>query len=260
MTEHVFLAEIHFGFSYDALMYRSFNVSLLAICIFVAGPASSFAQTATPPSEDTSSKEALLGQLTTLRDSFVSQVKAEGFQPSLPPPTIVLDNPPSYGRYEDDKNLLHIAAWAALAPEDQARFSRVAAMLGGGQTGEQTFDDGVHHWVFVHELSHWWQACQHKTGENHYSVEYGANRIAAAYWRLKDPAFMERTAKRMATVYEAMPNPIPEGQSPQTYFNENYEKLGPTPAYRWYQYSMVLKIQAEKPPPALLQTLQHPTY
>jgi len=201
-----------------------------------------------------------MGQLITLRDSFVNQVKAEGFQPSLPPPTVVLDNPPSYGNYEGDKNLLHIAAWAALTPEDQARFSRVAAMLGGGQTGEQTFEEGVHHWVFVHELGHWWQACQHKTGENHYSVEYGANRIAAAFWRLKDPTFMERTAKNMATVYAAMPNPIPEGQSPQAYFNDNYEKLGPTPAYRWYQYSMVLKVQAEEPLPSLLQALQHPTY
>jgi hypothetical protein len=90
-------------------MYRSFFVRLVAICIFVAVPASSSAQTATPPSEDASSKEALMGQLTALRDSFVNQVKAEGFQPSLPPPTIVVDNPPSYGRYEDDKNLLHIA-------------------------------------------------------------------------------------------------------------------------------------------------------
>lgn len=248
------------GISYSRRMYRGFYAHLMAICIFVAASASSSAQTAIPPSAGTSSSETLMGQLIALRDSFVNQIKAEGFQPSLPPPTIVLDNPPSYGTYENEKNVLHIADWAALAPEDQARFSRVAAMLGGGQTGEQIFEEGVHHWVFVHELSHWWQACQHKTGENHYSVEYGANRIAAAYWRLKDPAFMERTAKRMATVYAAIPNPIPEGQSPQTYFNDNYEKLGPTPAYRWYQDSMVLKIQAEKPIPSFLQTLQHPTY
>lgn len=59
---------------------------------------------------------ALLVQLTGLRDAFVSQVRAEGFKPSLPPPTLVLDNPPSCGNYEDDRNLLHIGAWSALTP------------------------------------------------------------------------------------------------------------------------------------------------
>lgn len=199
-------------------------------------------------------------QLTTLRDLFVAQVKAEGFQPSLAPPTIVLDNPPSYGRYEDDKNLLHIAVWTALTPDQQARFSRVATMVGAGQSAEQAFEEGVHHWVLVHELSHWWQACQHKTGENHYSVEYGANRIAASYWRLKDPAFMERTIRKMTTLSSTMPNPLPEGQSTEKFFNENYKKLGPTPAYIWFQYMMVLNLQAENPLPSLKETLQHPVY
>jgi hypothetical protein len=220
------------GISYHARMYRSFYVRLVAICIFVAVPTSSSAQTATPPSGDPSSSEALMGRLITLRDSFVNQVKADGFQPSLPPPTIVLDNPLAFGKYEKDKNLLHIAAWDALTPEDQALFSHLAAMIGGGQSAEQIFEEGVHQWAFVHELGHWWQACQHRIGENHYSVEYGANRIAAAYWRLNDPTFMERTAKNMATIYAAMPNPVPEGQSPQAYLNDNYQTLGPTPAYR----------------------------
>lgn len=200
-----------------------------------------------------------MAQLVALRDAFVNQIKAEGFQPSLPPPTIVLDNPPSYGNYENEKNLLHIAVWQALTPAQQARFSRLAAMLGQGQTGEQAFDDGVHHWVFVHELGHWWQACQHKIDESHYSVEYGANRIAAAYWRLKDPAFMDRTTKRMATVIATLPNPVPEDQPKEKYFDENYDKLGPTPAYIWFQYDMVLKVVSEKPLPSFRQALQQPT-
>jgi hypothetical protein len=209
---------------------------------------------------ESSPDEVVMPQLTALRDAYVSQIKAEGFRPSLPPPSIVLDNPPSYGNYEDDKNLLHIAVWSALTPEDQSRFSGLATRLGKGQTGEQLFEDGVHHWVFVHELGHWWQACAHKTGGNHYSVEYGANRIAAAYWRLKDPAFMQRTEEIMATLYPGMPDPVPEGQVKERFFNENYDKLGPTPAYRWFQYSMVLSVQAERPLPSLQQTLRNPTY
>jgi hypothetical protein len=209
---------------------------------------------------ESSPDEVAMAQLTSVRDAFVSQIKVQGFRPSLPAPTIVLDNPPSYGNFEDDKNLLHIAMWSALTPEQQSRFSRLAIRLGKGQTGEQAFEDSVYHWVFVHELGHWWQACGHRTGGNHYSVEYGANRIAAAYWRLKDPAFMQRTEEKMLTLYATMPNPVPEGQVKQRFFNENYDKLGPTPAYIWFQYSMVLGAQAESPLPSLQQTLRNPTY
>ena len=188
----------------------------------------------------------------------MNQLKAEGFQPSLAPPKIVLDNPPAYGRYEDDENILHISVWSALKPDQQARFDRLAAAIGGQQTGEQQFDESIHHWVFIHELSHWWQACQHKIGEDHYAVEYGANRIAAAYWRMKDPALMERTERRMAGVQSVLTSPVPAGKDEKQYFNQNYAELAPTRGYIWYQYSMVLKAQAEKPLPTLKQALQNP--
>jgi hypothetical protein len=241
-------------------MFPDWIVLLISGFLFMSAAAAQTAPTDTPPGAAFSSNEAVMAQLVALQSDFIATIKADGFQPSLPVPRIVLDNPPSYGNYEDDKNLLHISVWSALSPEQQARFSRLASLLGEGKTGEQAFEDGVHHWVFVHELSHWWQACQHKTGENHYSVEYGANRIAAAYWRLKDPAFMERTEKKMTTVTATMPNPVPPDQPAERYFNDNYEKLGPTPAYIWFQYSMVLKVQREKPLPTLSQTFQHPTY
>jgi hypothetical protein len=241
-------------------MFRNTRVLFIAIFAFAAVPLRLSSQTAAAPPANASADEAAMARLVALRDSFINQIKAEGFQPSLAPPKIVLDNPPSFGRYEDDKNLLHIAAWSALSPEDQARFTRIAGIMTPGKTGEQEFEDGVHHWVFVHELGHWWQACQHKASDNHYSVEYGANRIAAAYWRLKDPALMENTAKRMTTISSVMTDPVPAGQAKEKFFNENYEQLAPTPAYRWFQYSMVLSVQAEKPLPSFKQTLQSPIY
>ena len=69
-----------------------------------------------------------------------------------------------------------------------------------------------------------------------------------------------KTEKKMTAVIATMPQPVPTGQSPEKYFNENYEKLGPTPAYIWFQYSMVLKVQSEKSLPSLQQTLERPTY
>jgi hypothetical protein len=127
-------------------MFRKLKLELIVILLFVAAPVCAPAQNSPTTSTTIASNAALMDQLVALRDSFVSQLKREGFQPSLPPPTIILDNPPSYGNYEDGKNLLHIADWDALSADEQARFARLAARLGRGQTGEQAFDDGVHHW------------------------------------------------------------------------------------------------------------------
>src|ERR1700685_4626650 len=105
-------------------MFHKAYIFLIAIFSFVVLSFSLSAQTAaTPaatPATNTSSDEAVMTRLTALRDSFVNQIKAEGFQPSLPPPKIVLDNPPAYGRYEDDANILHISVWSALKPDQQA--------------------------------------------------------------------------------------------------------------------------------------------
>jgi len=115
----------------------------------------------------TDDASALVSRLTDLRDAFVSQIKAEGFRPRLPPPAIVLDNPPSYGRYENDENVVHIAAWSALSEEQQARFARLATLLNNGRSPEQAFEDSVHHWVIrartrplVARLLHFLEASQ----------------------------------------------------------------------------------------------------
>jgi hypothetical protein len=240
-------------------MFHKAYISLIAIFSFVVVSLSLSAQTAAAkPATNTSQDEAVMKQLTDLRDSFINQLKAEGFQPSLTPPKIVLDTPSAFGRYEDEDNTLHIAVWSALKPDQQARFNRLAAAVGGQQAGEQQFEDSIHHWVFIHELSHWWQACQHKGNEDRYSLEYGANRIAAAYWRLKDPELMERTEKRMAGVQSVLTSPVPAGQTEKDYFNKHFAELAPTRDYIWYQYTMVLKAQAEKPLPTFKQALQNP--
>lgn len=203
--------------------------------------------------------DKLVASLESLRDSFVKEVRAAGFQPSLAAPAIALDNPPSYGDYDDSKNVLHIANWNALSPDEQARFGRLAAMLGQGQTGEQAFEDGIHRWVFIHEMGHWWQACEHTSNGAHYAEEYGANRIAAAFWRKMDSGFMDRTRNKMTRVIASLPSPVPEGQAKEVYFNENYQKLAGTPGYIWYQYDMVIHAEDEKPLPSFAQALQQPS-
>jgi hypothetical protein len=204
------------------------------------------------------SNDALHARLNALRDSFVDAIKASGFKPSIDPPQIALDNPPSFGRYDDGSNLLHIAAWSELGPDGEARFARLKAVLHDPRSPEEIFDDSVNHWIVVHELGHWWQACQHKEekASGRYALEYGANRIAAAYWRMKDPAYMQQRAEHSRTLYNLVPNPIPADQSKQKYFDENFARLVGTPAYTWFQAGMVVDVSAENPLPTFKQALQ----
>lgn len=241
-------------------MFKAFSLFLFSsvwVCSLPAGASNEIPPAAQP---EAVSNGDMMAQLNALRDVFIRAIKAEGFRSRCPVPTIVLDNPPSYGNFAEDKNLLHIAVWSALTEQQRDRFDRVSALLNNGKSGEQTFDESVHHWIFVHELGHWWQACQHKTGDNHYSVEYGANRIAAAFWRQTDPDLMRRTEDRMAKVLPTIPSGLPQGQTLEAYFNANYERLGPTPGYIWFQYTMVLDVQAERPLPSLKLALSRPAF
>ncbi len=136
---------------------------------------SSAAQSVPASASQTPTNEALSAQLNSLRDSFVAEIKAAGFKPSIEPPQIVIDTPPAFGKYDSGANLLHIASWNTLEPAGEARFTRLKTILNDPRSPEEIFEDSIHRWVFVHELSHWWQACQHKDDGERYAVEYGAN-------------------------------------------------------------------------------------
>ena len=226
---------------------------MLAVVVLVIIPGCMFAQGTPSSSTNAPSDKSVMAELVALRDSFVDQIRAEGFEPSLPPPEIILDDEPSYGAYSKVKNTVHVAAWGRLDAKQQAQF---AGLFGQGQPGDQAFEETVHRWVFTHELGHWWQACQRKSGGSHYSEEYGASRIASAYWRLKDAIFMDKTAKRIAAVRVSLQNLVPEEQQSESYFNENYEKLAATPGFLWFQCDMVSRILAERPLPSFRRTLQ----
>jgi hypothetical protein len=79
-----------------------------------------------------------------------------------------------------------------------------------------------------------------------------SNEALMARWR--------EPRKNWSVVSAVLPNPVPEGQAKDNFFNENYERLAPTPAYTWFQYKMGLEVQAEKPLPTFKQTLEHPLY
>ena len=128
--------------------------------------------------------------LITLRDSFINQVRDFGFNPSLPAPKIVMDNPVSFGNYDDTTNILHTtSSWQTLPKELKVFFNQAVGGADSSDAGKDLFNKATHQWIFVHELGHWWRACQ-KQKVSHYDEEIGANRIAVAYWREADSSFM----------------------------------------------------------------------
>jgi hypothetical protein len=202
-------------------------------------------------------------ELTDRLDAFVKATAASGLPCAIASPKLVIEDVPSYGSYDPDTNTLRSSLWELLQPEERGIFFRMAAAAqgSGSEPGEaaarREFETGVHHWVFVHELGHWWQACRKvNDGRKPYAFEYEADRIAAAYWHEHDPAVAHHMDEGFQVIVAHSPNPVPPGQETAKYFNDNYEQLGPTPAYIWFQSQMCVTAFAEKPAPSFVQTLR----
>ena len=230
------------------------------LLITSANPGAAQPAGAKPPVASDAEIAATRAQVTALRDTFVAATAAAGLKCAIAPPTLVIEDVPSFGSYDPETNTLRTSTWNQMTEAEKALFFR---FLGPGTTeaaARQEFEDGAHHWVFIHELGHWWQACRGLTEltdhGDHYAIEFGADRIAAAYWRERDPSVIAHQQPVFAGILEHTPNPVPEGQRVEPFFNANYEKLGPTPAYIWFQARMCLTAFQEKPAPTFVETLR----
>ncbi len=200
--------------------------------------------------------DTTLQKLITLRDNFVSQIKTFGFTPSLPPPKIVLDNPRSFGNYDSAENVLHTTDWKTLPAEAKKVFIDLAKQQGNGTTAKDVFEKGSHEWIFIHELGHWWRACQRQTALP-YDEEMAANRIATAYWREQDSSVMNFQLIVFQNFIKNFPSPVPAGQSKRDYLNNNYNRLPGGPAYIWFQSEMIVDAYNEQPTLSFKEAIAH---
>jgi hypothetical protein len=225
------------------------------VCVAVVGMcAGSVGQTV---KVDDKEVEATRVQMTAMRDSFVKAVKDAGFTCPIAPPKIVVVDVPSFGSYDPETNTLKTSSWTQMTEEERGMFFHFMGPNATEAMARGEFEDGAHHWVFVHELGHWWQACRGLgSSDKHYAIEYGADRIAAAYWNEHDSSVIAHQRPVFEAIIAQWPNPVPEGQSVEPYFNANYEQLGPTPAYIWFQARMCLTAFDEKPAPSFAQALR----
>lgn len=196
-------------------------------------------------------------QMMSLRDDFVKAAADAGFVCPIPPPAISVVEVPSFGNYDPQSNTLKTPAWEQLTDDERGRFYRLLGPGTSEAAARGEFEAGAHHWVFVHEMGHWWQACRGIVHtDKHYAVEFGANRIAAAYWQERDPQLIAHQREVFEGLLKRFPTPIGDTPDVETYFDANYEKLGPTRAYIWFQARMCIAAFDEKPVPTFAQALK----
>ncbi len=197
-------------------------------------------------------------RMTMLRDAFAQSVKDAGFTCPVAVPPVLVEDVPSFGSYDPETNTLRTSAWSLLKPEESQMFYHFMGPNATEAIARKEFEDGVHHWVIVHELGHWFQACRGVTQKTAkpYAIESGADRIAAAYWNEHDPSVIAHQQPVFESILHKFPNPVPEGVSVETYFNDHYQELGPTPGYLWFQSRMCLTVFDEKPAPSFKQALE----
>ncbi len=196
-------------------------------------------------------------KMTALRDSFVRSIRDAGFSCPIAAPPVLVEDVPSFGSYDPETNTLRTSAWSLLKTEESQMFYRFMGPKATEAVARKEFEDGVHHWVIVHELGHWFQACRgitEKTAKP-YALEFGADRIAAAYWHEHDPDVIAHQRPVFETILHDFPNPVPPGAGVEPYFNDHYQELGPTPGYLWFQSRMCLTAFDEKPAPSFKQVL-----
>jgi hypothetical protein len=203
---------------------------------------------------------AVYKKLLALRADFIRRIRYEGFEPSLPAPKIEMGDPPTFGNYDAETNILHIAIWSKLTEEEKQFFEGIAKQLGPRASARGVFENGTDRWVFTHELSHWWQACQKQTRANSYEEEMGANRIAAAYWRGRDPDFMDGMIRGFRGLRASIPDPVPPGESKIEFLDTHFAAVSVTDGYTWYQSDMVIDASEENPLPSFLRALSQPLY
>jgi hypothetical protein len=194
-------------------------------------------------------QDSTFKKLNQLRDNFISEIKKLGFTPGLKSPEVIIDSPASFatlGTYNDSTNTIHTSGdWKTVPTWFKNIFNFSATKMKNGETGESFFNKSVHQWIFIHELGHWWRACQHQEA-TFYDEEKAADRIDIAYWRLMDSVYMNFMAGVFQKQFDQF-NPLPAGQNPRQYLNDHYETIIRTPLYNWYQSQMITTAYNERP-------------
>jgi len=171
-------------------------------------------------------------------DRFVASIRRCGVTP-VRVPKLIVKTAPYLSSYFDDDNTVRLSRWAELAPPVRYLMSEWAKQGTLGLNPAQMFGEIFNNLLIPHEMGHYLREVSGRSKTlDHWSGEIEADQIAIAFWSLT-PAGKDAIEKRVANFERylgSLPNPVPPGADPHTYFEANYEKLGSDPAaYGWYQ-------------------------
>lgn len=190
-------------------------------------------------SQPPASADPLAGEVGQIGAKFAVAYRDCGLRPSFLP-ELKVETHPGLVSYEPSDRTVRVSRYSELPPELQGLMAGWAEAAGMAD-GKALFGDVFNSLLVPHELGHWMQHVSGRlAGLDRWESEIEANRIAIAYWGID-----ETTARALPARIEAftgflsrLPNPVPNGQDPRAFFNDNYETLDAV-QYGWFQGALM---------------------
>ncbi len=160
-------------------------------------------------------------------------------------PRAILRTTPMLIFFRPSENTVNLPLWQQLTEESKSFFHKISDK---GKAVE-TFGLFFNGFYLPHELGH---AYQHAVAQaklvNGYDNEYRANVIAMLWWRKQGKhRELKRCYQAAKKILAQLPNPVPEGQTVEAYFTENYSLVGKDPfVYGYMQFGQFIKIYEDK--------------
>jgi len=165
-------------------------------------------------------------------------------------PTISFDiksriNTTPYLIYYDGKNEVSLPYWEEVIPPLKQFLTQVS---GSEEKGKEVFGLFFNGFYIPHELGHALEHAKAGDVENGYESEYFANTIAILWWRKQGKEKeLKKCYEYTKEIIKKLPNPIPEGQTMEQYFSENYRAATQDPAvYGFFQFTQFIKVYEDK--------------
>ena len=203
------------------LKFKSLSISR-SRCFVYAVLACFLGQAAAKAANGDLGQATTLARLTALRDAFGARIKADGFTCPIAPPVIVIDNVSILWRLRRDDQRPPHGELGRNSPRKQHGFvsfsslglKRTQIALMPRSKKPSTAGFSCMSWVTGGR-----PAGMRMLHMANYQIEYGANRIALAYWREADPDFADRMLSVFHSFVAHVASPVPAGLATEPYFN-----------------------------------------
>ncbi|KPF64283.1 hypothetical protein IP79_06010 [Porphyrobacter sp. AAP60] len=183
--------------------------------------------------------DALASDVQLIGANFAAAYNRCGARPSFLP-NLKVETHPALISYEPSDRTVRVSRYSELPPELQGLMTGWAEAA-GMEDSQTLFVDVFNSLLVPHELGHW---AQHVSGRlaglDRWESELEANRIAIAFWRIHETTGGALPARIDAFTgfLGRLPNPVPDGQDPRAFFNDNYETLD-SMQYGWFQGALM---------------------